>query len=99
MELAVCGTSAFTLGFSLSGIRHIRNAEGDATAVFKEFMANPIIGIILTDQQTLEGLPEHFRQIVQASVKPVVVVISADPTAQDNLRKMIKKSIGVDLWV
>lgn len=99
MELAICGSSAFALGFSLSGIRHTRIVNGDATTAFRELMADANIGIILTDQQTLDGLPEHTRQSVQASVKPVVVAISADPAAQDNLRKMIKKSIGVDLWV
>ena len=98
MELAVCGSSAFTLGFGLSGIRHIRNVEGDASVAFKELMANPEIGIILTDQPTIKGLPEFFQQSVQASVKPVIVVLSID-AAQDALRNMIKKSIGVDLWV
>lgn len=99
MELAVIGESAFTLGFSLSGIRHIRSVEGDAAATFKEFMAHADIGIILTDQTTMDALPEHFRSSVQASLKPVIVVISAEAGAQEALRKMIKKSIGVDLWV
>ena len=99
MELAVIGGSAFTLGFGLSGVRTIRNVEGDASMAFRELMARPEIGIVLTDQITLDQLPEHIRQGIQASVKPVIVVVSTGEGAQDALRKMIKKSIGVDLWV
>lgn len=99
MELAVCGNSAFTLGFALSGIRHIKTVQQDGTPQLKELMNNPEIGIILTDQQTMDGLPEFFRQTVESSVKPVIVVLSADAAAQEGLRRLIKKSIGVDLWV
>jgi vacuolar-type H+-ATPase subunit F/Vma7 len=96
MELAVIGGSGFTLGFALSGIRRIVDVEGDPAPAFRKLMQEPEIGILLTDEETLARLDENAREDVERSVRPVVVVLSAEAT-QESLRRMILKSIGVDL--
>ncbi|MBI4150086.1 V-type ATP synthase subunit F [Candidatus Woesearchaeota archaeon] len=96
MELAVIGGSAFTLGFALSGIKRIIEADVNPAVAFKQTMQEGNVGIIITDEATMSKLDEHVRDDIEHSVKPVVVVLSAEAT-QEGLRKMIKKSIGVDL--
>ncbi len=96
MELSIVGGSAFTLGFALTGIRRIEETEENPALAFRKVMQDANVGIIITDEPTLNQLDEHTREDVERSVKPVVVVLSAD-MAQDSLRKLIKKSIGVDL--
>ena len=96
MELAVIGGSEFTLGFALAGIKKIMEADADPAAAFKQAMQDGSVGIIITDEATVAKLEEHVREDVERSVKPVIVVLSAEAT-QESLRKMIKKSIGVDL--
>ena len=100
MELAVIGMPEFTLGFRVSGIRNVFEAdEGEeAAAKIREMMQDEKIGIIIADDRTIQSLDERTREIVEMAVKPVTVIVSTEPTAQEALRKMIIKSIGVDLW-
>lgn len=93
MEIGVIGQSEFTLGFRLAGIRKVvdmRNADE-----FGDMMEEQSVGIVITDKNTLDALPEHERERALKSVKPVVVVVS--DAAQEELRAMIIRSIGVDL--
>ena len=98
MEIAVVGGQEFTLGFRLAGIRKVVDVEDNPELVLRSLMGDSEIGIVITDNTTLEKLDEYAKQDVQKSVKPVFIVLSADAVAQDALRKMIIKSIGVDLW-
>lgn len=100
MELSVVGGPEFTLGFRISGIRNIHDVEDGAKAAsaIKSLMQDERIGIIITDDRTLNSIDERTREDAERCVKPVTVVVSTDPSAQDALRKMILKSIGVDLW-
>ncbi|MBI1969981.1 V-type ATP synthase subunit F [Candidatus Woesearchaeota archaeon] len=100
LEVAVIGSSEFVLGFQLAGVKRIIELEEKENPEKKimELKQDPAIGIIITDARTMEKLNEYRREEIQASVKPVVVVLSIEAEAQDALRKMILKSIGVDLW-
>ncbi|PIN86729.1 V-type ATP synthase subunit F [Candidatus Woesearchaeota archaeon CG10_big_fil_rev_8_21_14_0_10_44_13] len=100
MELAVIGIPEFTLGFRISGIRKVFDAESGAEAakIFREMMQDAEVGIIITDDKTIQSLDDRTREDVEISVRPVTVIVSAESTAQEALRKMILKSIGVDLW-
>jgi vacuolar-type H+-ATPase subunit F/Vma7 len=46
----------------------------------------------------LNKLEPTFRRTVENLITPVVVVLSTKSQAQENLRDMIKKAIGIDLW-
>jgi vacuolar-type H+-ATPase subunit F/Vma7 len=100
MEIAVIGNPRFTLGFRLSGITKVIDVEqsADAEKEIARIMADQNIGIVITDDETIANISERTRESVEASVKPVTVVVSTEATAQETLRKMIIKSIGVDLW-
>ena len=95
-KIIALGPSEFVLGFRLAGIetRETQSAKED----FETLFADGSIGIIITDETTMQQLPLFFRETVEARVKPVTVVVSADATSNETLRKKIKKSIGVDLW-
>lgn len=93
MELAVAGGSDFTLGFRLAGIGHVVDVRGDRDVI--GLLHEQQVAVVIMDQQTFDGLSEPLRDDVMKSIKPVFVVLSEKP--QDELRKMIIRSIGVDL--
>ncbi len=96
MELAVIGSNGFTLGFALAGIKRLVDRDADPAPAFRQVMQQAEVGIIITDEATMAKLDERTRDDVERSVRPVIVVLSTEAT-QESLRKMIKKSIGVDL--
>ncbi len=99
VEIVAIGTSEFVLGFQLAGIRKaIVVNNKDAQEQFKKLLIDPNVGIILTDDGTIAAVGEQLQQDIQKLAKPVVVTLSIADTAHDALRKMIQKSIGVDLW-
>ena len=98
-ELAVVGDSEFVMGFQLIGIKKI--FEGETRQELKEKFTQALrdlnVGIIVTNDSSIKKLDQNFRRNVENSITPVVVVLSIDAFAQDNLRDMIKKAIGIDL--
>lgn len=100
MDLAVIGRSEFVVGFQLAGINRVVELDGaleKAEEAVKNTLADSSVGIILIDEEIMQKLPERTRDVLNAAVNPVVVVLSTQ-SSQDTLRKMIRKSIGVDLW-
>lgn len=96
-NVVALGKPEFLLGFRLAGISTVEVVE-DVRAQFEDFIQKEEVGIIITDDETVSKVSEHFREKIESLVKPVVVVLSLDSTSQEALRKKIKKSIGVDLW-
>jgi len=97
MELAVVGGSEFALGFHLTGIRKVYETDDDPTKKIEEIMKDENVGIVITDAKTMEKTDERVRERAEISVRPVFVVVSTE-ARQEALRKMILRSIGVDLW-
>ncbi len=97
MEIAVVGGSEFVLGFRLAGIKKALEVEEAPNEVVRKVMEDEDVGIIIIDQKTIDKLDERTREDVEMSVSPVAVILSEE-SSQESLRKMIKKSIGVDLW-
>jgi len=96
MEIAVVGGSEFILGFQLAGItKTIEVSENPANDI-KKVMKDPGVGIMVIDEKTMGMLDEHTQELVEGSIKPVSVVVSEKDT-NEALRRLIKKSIGVDL--
>ena len=91
------GKPEFLLGFRLAGVATLE-ALGDIRKQFEELIVRDDVGILITDEETINAVPEHFREKLESFVKPVIVVLSLSSTSQETLRKKIKKSIGVDLW-
>lgn len=95
MELAVIGREDFCMGFSLSGIRHIFETESPSEAVQK-VISNQEIGVVVFDESLSERLDEFERVKLEASIRPVFVMLSLKEES-DELKRMIKKSIGIEL--
>lgn len=98
MAIAVLGGNEFIVGFQLAGVKRIIGIEdsSDAMAKIKDIKADNEINIVIVDEAVLNKLDMHDRLDVEASVKPVYVPLSTS-SSQDNLRYLIKKSIGVDI--
>ena len=95
-KIIAIGGSEFTLGFRLAGVETLEtiNPRED----FEKILQNKDIGVIISDEKTMQELPAFFSEMVEAKVKPVTVTLSTTTSAQETLRKKIIKSIGVDLW-
>lgn len=99
-ELAVIGSNEFVMGFELIGIKQIfeANTESELKSTLKDVMSNQNVGIIVIDEKSLSKLNEVFRREVENSITPVTVVLSDKDMPQSNLKDLIKKAIGIDLW-
>lgn len=112
MDVAVFGGSEFTLGFMLAGIKQVftideteRNKEkkegtgirpANVEKMLDDLLTAKEIGIVVIDDHLLRQMDERTREKVERSVRPVFVPLSTE-ASQDTLRRMIIKSIGVDL--
>ena len=98
MEIAVVGTTEFTLGFQLAGVTRLHHpADLEETAkVLRSLLGQIEVGIIVIDSADLTQMPERLRQQISDSITPTVLGIG---TEEDNtLRESIKSALGVDLW-
>lgn len=97
MELGVIGNEEFVLGFQLAGIRNTFKIGREPLKDIKELQKKDNIGIVVIEEKVLEQLDPHDRYDIEDSISPVFVPLS-EIVEQEMLRKLIKKSIGVDLW-
>ena len=95
MEIAVIGREDFCLGFSLAGVRNVFETDEPAEAVGKA-SKDPEVGIVIFDESLIGKLDEFEKSKIESSVRPVFVMLSLKEES-DALKKMIKKSIGVEL--
>ncbi len=98
-RIGIIGNSEFILGFRLAGVSDtFRVREDDEPLpIIKKAIETDGISIIILDERLMDRIDQHERSIVDDSVDPVFITLSTD-TAQEGLRSMIKKSIGIDLW-
>ena len=93
LDIAVIGEDEFTLGFRLAGLQRVIHYHNDND--MNTLLRDDKLGIVITSNKTFEKLHDARKEDVMKSIKPVVVVVSDEP--QEELRKMIIRSIGVDL--
>lgn len=96
-EIVVIGESEFTVGFQLAGINRVIELDKDIEKKVTNVLSDETVGIIITSPKTVDNLSERTKSKLFKVVKPVTVVVSEEEK-EENLRKMIIKSIGVDLW-
>ena len=98
VDIAVLGDVSFTLGFQMAGVKKIVQQKQEKTAEqFKTLLQDKDIGIIITQEESMKYCDEQLREELENSVHPVCIVVSPEEGSSDSLRKLIKKSIGVDL--
>ncbi len=98
LNIGIIGGPEFILGFQLAGIKQTYKVEDKPQETMQEALANKEIGILIVDDAIMHKLDERTRDDITASVQPVCIQLSTEAGAQDSLRKMIRKSIGIDLW-
>ncbi|MGM5482365.1 MAG: V-type ATP synthase subunit F [Nanobdellota archaeon] len=97
-EIAIVGGERFRLGFQVAGItKAFTLSEEFPDQTIRELIDNPEIGLILMSENSANKLSTEITEEITNSVQPVFLVIS-EGDSNENLRKLIKKSIGVDLW-
>ena len=97
VKIAVAGQSEFIVGFQLAGIRDTVELKHDAFSEMKSLKNRKEFGIIIVDENIMDNLDSHQRIDIESSVDPVFIPVSTK-AEQDSLRRLIKKSVGVDLW-
>lgn len=96
-DIAVIGKSEFIVGFQLAGIRRVIETAENPTGQLDDLRKNKEIGIVIVDEKILENIDMKKRLEIEDSVEPVFIPVSRK-IEHGSLRRLIKKSIGVDLW-
>ncbi|MBN2454780.1 hypothetical protein JXB11_04515 [Candidatus Woesearchaeota archaeon] len=96
-KIAALGTDKFVLGFELAGIRDTVIASENPENDVRELMKPNEIGVVIVDEETLGRVDPYTRKEMEDSVNTVFIALS-EKAEDESLRKMIRKSIGVDLW-
>jgi len=97
VNVVVLGSNEFVVGFKLAGIRETIEVSSEPLKDIEELRKRDDIGIVVIDEKIMEALEQHQREEIEDSVDPVFIPVSTK-VEQDSLRRLIKKSIGVDLW-
>lgn len=97
VKIAVAGSNEFVVGFQLAGIRDSIELTSNFYNELKNLRNRRDVGIIVVDEKIMESLESYQRVEIEASVEPVFIPVSTK-VEQDSLKRLIKKSIGVDLW-
>ncbi len=97
VKIAVIGGSEFIVGFQLAGIKDTIELNENQFSEMKNLKANKDFGIVVVDEKIIDNLEAHQKLEIESSVDPVFIPISTK-VEQDSLKRLIKKSVGVDLW-
>ncbi len=97
LELAIVGRPEFTLGFQLSGVKKVFNVDNAHEVIQELIEGKHDVGVVVIDQASFDDLDRFEQTELEDSIKPVFVVMSEEESDK-NLQRMIKKSIGVDVW-
>lgn len=96
-KLGVLGGSEFIVGFQLSGIRDTFEVSDKPMEDVKNIKKDKDISVVIIDEKILNRLDEHDRLKIEDSIEPVFIPLSTK-VEQESLRRLIRKSVGVDLW-
>lgn len=96
-KVGVLGGSEFIVGFQLAGIRDTFKVTENPLDDINKIKENKEISIVIIDESVLNRFKEHERLKIEDSIDPVFMPLSTEAT-QEGLRRLIRKSIGIDLW-
>lgn len=97
MEIAVLGNDDFVTGFLLAGVKNVFVAESALDDKIEEALQDKNIGILVMEAESYEKLLHRTKIKLEKLVTPVVVKVLAKGQ-QTDIRDLIKRSVGVDLW-
>ena len=96
-KTAVLGSNEFIVGFQLAGIKDTFEISNNPMNDINSLKNKKEHGIVIIEEKIMEGMEKHDREDTEYSVEPVFIPISTK-VEQDSLKRLIKKSVGVDLW-
>ena len=97
VKTAVLGSNEFVVGFQLAGIKDTIEVSDNPINDINNLKNKKEHGVVVIDETIMESLDKHQRLEVEDSVDPVFIPVSTK-VEQDSLKRLIKKSIGVNLW-
>lgn len=97
MQIAVVGNDEFVTGFRLAGVNHVYAVEHHMEDLIDQVIQLREIGILVLEESAFNQLHHKTKKRLEKLIRPVLVTIS-DKGQPTNLREMIKRSLGVDLW-
>ncbi len=95
-KIAIAGNEEFTIGFKLAGITDSFELGEKPMDTLADLMKSDF-GIVIVEEDFLAKLDSEDRVDIENCVSPVFIPLSAN-ASQDSLSRLIKKSIGIDLW-
>lgn len=98
MDITVVGDEHFVAGFSIAGVKSTFVVEKDTASRVMESVMQGESAVVITDKSVYDMLNPRMKEAVDVSVKPTFVILSHDVSGEENLRMMIKRSLGIDLW-
>ena len=97
MEVAIIGTDDFVTGFALAGVKNTYVADENVESEIEKVLNIKEIGVLVMEEGQFNGVNIKARRSLEKTIKPVLITIS-DKGQGANLRELIRKGIGVDLW-
>ncbi len=97
VKMSVLGSNEFVVGFQLAGIKDTVEVSNSPINDIEKLKNRKEIGIIVIEEKILDNLDKHQRLKIEDSVDPVFIPVSTK-IEQGSLKRLIKKSVGVDLW-
>ena len=97
MKIGAVGSEDFVLGFKLAGVDKAYVSRGDIQQVFQEAVNDEEVGIIVIHEKEYSDLPLATIKAMENASRPIVITISEEE-GESNMREMIRRCIGVDLW-
>ena len=97
VKMSVLGSNEFVVGFQLAGIKDTIEVSNNPMNDINKLKTQKEAGVVVVEERIMEGLDKHQRLEVEDSVDPVFIPVSTK-VEQDSLKRLIKKSVGVDLW-
>ena len=98
MEIAILGSDEFVTGFRLAGVKNILTAsDKEVSKKVEDVIKEQKVGILVMEDLDFANLNNKVRKILDRSVTPVVVTLTKEQKNSD-LRQLVKRSIGIDLW-
>jgi len=97
MDIAVLGNDEFVTGFLLAGVKKVFVSEGALDSKVDEALNDSDLGILVMENESYDKLLHRTKTKLEKVVTPVVVKVSSKGE-QTDIRDLIKRSVGVDLW-
>ncbi len=95
MEIAVIGGEEFCLGFRLAGVKKLFETNEPKEAI-SSVEADSEVGVVIFDESLIGKLDSNDKAEIEDSLKPIYITLSKE-SSDESLRKMIRKSIGIEL--